>query len=151
MIDIFTKQEKLSIILMLFGAIVGAGIELYRSQQKTTRHVADARHLDSLEVQVRETAAAIDSIIAKEQRATIRTVSQQHALPVSSLSQVDINRAAIEDLIQLPSIGPVIARRIVEYRESQGPFQNIDELIRVPGIGAKKLAVLQPYICIGNK
>jgi competence protein ComEA len=48
---------------------------------------------------------------------------------------VNINTASAEELDNLPGIGPTIAQRIVEYREANGSFQTIDDLMNVSGIG----------------
>ena len=48
---------------------------------------------------------------------------------------VDLNRAALEELVQLPGIGPELARRIIEYRHRGIGFQEPDDLLVVPGIG----------------
>ncbi len=54
--------------------------------------------------------------------------------------RLDINRADAEALQALPGIGPTLARRIVAYREAHGPFRASGDLLRVPGIGAKRYA-----------
>lgn len=146
MIDIFTKQEKLSIVLILFGVIIGAGIELYKSQQKPIATETDIKRLDEIEMQFRHQAAAIDSIVVQEQRVALLHNANQRSSQNKSLSIVDINSATVTELIKLPNIGPVIAARIVEYREQHGPFQSIEELIRVRGIGPQKLSSLKPYV-----
>ena len=48
---------------------------------------------------------------------------------------IDINRATLDDLISLPGIGPALAQRIIDYRSEHGPFQSVEELERVSGIG----------------
>ncbi len=59
---------------------------------------------------------------------------------------ISLNRATVEELDQLPGIGPVIAQRIVEYREASGPFQTVDDLLLVPGIGEAKLASIRDLV-----
>ena len=49
---------------------------------------------------------------------------------------VDVNLATVADLVGLPGIGPARARAIVAFRDSAGPFRQIDDLKRVPGIPA---------------
>ena len=63
---------------------------------------------------------------------------------------LDINSAAAEELDFLPGIGPVIAQRIVEWRESNGPYRDVTELLNVEGIGPSRLEEILPYITIGG-
>ncbi|MFH1570262.1 MAG: ComEA family DNA-binding protein [Gemmatimonadota bacterium] len=57
---------------------------------------------------------------------------------------VDVNAASAAELEGLPLVGPVTAARILEYRQEHGPFQSLDDLRHVPGIGARTLARLRP-------
>ncbi len=60
--------------------------------------------------------------------------------------QININTASQDELQTLPFIGPKIAERIVEYREKQGPFKSIDDLLKIKGIGQKKLEKIRPLV-----
>lgn len=59
---------------------------------------------------------------------------------------LDLNRASAEQLEQLDGIGPVLAERIVEYRDQQGRFSSVDELREVSGIGPKIFAALRDQV-----
>jgi len=61
----------------------------------------------------------------------------------SASGMVNINTASASDLEKLPGIGPALAQRIVEYRDSHGPFASVDALTDVPGIGKAKLEALR--------
>ncbi|SMO61342.1 ComEA family DNA-binding protein [Gracilimonas mengyeensis] len=63
---------------------------------------------------------------------------------------ININTANSQQLQQLDGIGPAYARRIIEYRESNGGFETIDELLNVKGIGEKRLAGIRPFIKLEN-
>ncbi|MHB9073902.1 MAG: ComEA family DNA-binding protein [Desulfobaccales bacterium] len=64
---------------------------------------------------------------------------------------LDLNRASAEDLGAVPGIGPVLARKIVEYRNIHGPFKQVEELQeKVLGVGQKKVEILKRYVIIGN-
>lgn len=63
----------------------------------------------------------------------------------SMMQSVRINSASAGELQQLPGIGPALAQRIVETRNS-GRFTSADDLLRVPGIGKAKLAKLRDYV-----
>ena len=58
----------------------------------------------------------------------------------SSGGRVSINSASAAQLEQLPGVGPVTARRIVEYRATHGPFAQLRDLLQVTGIGDAKYA-----------
>ncbi|GAB6180042.1 hypothetical protein JCM14036_13610 [Desulfotomaculum defluvii] len=59
---------------------------------------------------------------------------------------ININFASLAELDSLPGIGPALAERIIEHREANGPFQTIDDLKNVSGIGDKKFEDLQELI-----
>lgn len=60
---------------------------------------------------------------------------------------VNINLASADDLTSLPGVGPATASAIVRDREENGPFAGVDDLMRVSGIGEKKLAKIRDLIC----
>lgn len=69
------------------------------------------------------------------------------APPQSSIRfTVDINTADATELAQLPGIGPTTASRIVEHRLRHGPFERIESLLDVPGIGAATLDAVRPHL-----
>ncbi len=61
--------------------------------------------------------------------------------------KVNINTATYAQLQQLPGVGPVLAQRIIEYRSEQR-FTSVDQLVRVKGIGAKKLEELKTSVSV---
>lgn len=68
--------------------------------------------------------------------------------PSRRTGPLDLNRASAEEIDALPGVGAVLAQRVIAYRKSAGEFLSIDDLRRVKGIGAKKLARLRPLIMV---
>ena len=63
-------------------------------------------------------------------------------------STLDLNQATLEELEQLPGIGPVLAGRIVEYRTISGAFTDVDQVRRVKGIGRKTFERIRAFIAV---
>ena len=63
---------------------------------------------------------------------------------------IDPNLSSQEDLETLPGIGPVLAKRIIDYRQAHGPYKKIADLRKVSGIGSKKLGKIKPYLTIND-
>ena len=63
---------------------------------------------------------------------------------------IDLNTASAADLTRLPRIGEKRAQAIVDYRESSGPFQSVEELTEVKGIGEGILAQVYDYVTVGG-
>jgi len=61
---------------------------------------------------------------------------------------ININTADAKALDTLPGIGPAMAQRIIDYRESEGAFQSIEDLKKIKGIGDAKFSKLKDKICI---
>jgi competence protein ComEA len=61
---------------------------------------------------------------------------------------IAVNRATASDLERLPGVGPVLAERIVAYRDANGPFQQVEDLLDIPGIGESKLASMRDMVRI---
>ena len=61
---------------------------------------------------------------------------------------LDLNRATDQDFDALPGIGPRLAERIMEYRQSVGVFHSLDELRAVKGIGKKKFDRIRPLVTV---
>ena len=62
--------------------------------------------------------------------------------------KLDINKATVEQFAQLQRIGPSYAARIVEYREKNGPFEKIEDLMNVPGVGQKTFDLNKDLIMV---
>lgn len=86
-------------------------------------------------------AALPDTIILGGAAAQVKRAAQLRD------SCIDVNSASVATLIKLPGIGPVLAERIVTYREANGPYTEAAELCSVKGIGPQKVIKMQKRLC----
>lgn len=134
----FTQPEQRAILFLLSTFGLGAIVWWYRQSQPLPA-------VDPAEM------AAFEKFAAGLQRDSVSAPTEANeqipiAYPLSR--QVDLNAATVNDLIRLPGIGPVLAKRIVEYREANGPFKRLQDLRKVKGIGAKTYEKLAPLLTV---
>jgi len=65
-------------------------------------------------------------------------------------AKIDINKATVEELQSVRGIGRVIAQRIVEFREKNGPYGSVEDLLKVQGIGEKSLDRIKDRLTAGK-
>jgi competence protein ComEA len=64
------------------------------------------------------------------------------------LLALNLNTATPKQLEALPGIGPVLAKRIVDFREKKGGYKRVEELLAIPGVSEKKWQVLRQYLTV---
>ena len=109
--------------------------------------VPQSRHGEDLQGKGSVQSAKVDSQRATAPAALTADVAEQPSgrVPVSpqpsmrsASEKLDLNMATEQEIESLPGIGPILAGRIVEYRQSRGAFRTVDQLRQVKGIGKKK-------------
>jgi competence ComEA-like helix-hairpin-helix protein len=63
---------------------------------------------------------------------------------------IDINTATIEQLQQLPGIGPVMAKSIFDFRKKSGPFRRPEDLLAIRGISENRYKAIAPYVVVSQ-
>jgi competence protein ComEA len=79
-----------------------------------------------------------------------KTESRRQAGKPRLEGPIDLNRSGREALQALPGIGPVLADRIVKYRERFGPFTAAEEVMGVEGIGERRYERIKPLVVVGT-
>lgn len=90
--------------------------------------------------------------------ASMQTVPEETSVPetVEAVPEptvsfpIEINSAGIEEFTALPGIGDVLAQRILAYREENGSYSSVEELMNVEGIGKKRFEDILDLITIGG-
>ena len=140
-------------LLLLVVLVAGAGLGIGRWRQNHADLVEAFETFD----QTPPESSAIARLSSRLEPSRATSLKRSRPSPEQSASDdkdkqlsapVDVNRATAADLKRLPGIGPVLAARIVEARESGGPFTSIDDLRRVSGIGKSKLERVRDFVTV---
>lgn len=83
--------------------------------------------------------------------ADARAAESKPAGTPGAAQPVDLNRAGIDELATVPGIGKALAQRIVDFREQNGPFARVEDLLKVKGIGEKSFEKMRPYVTVSAK
>ncbi|MGA2363204.1 MAG: ComEA family DNA-binding protein [Candidatus Aminicenantales bacterium] len=79
----------------------------------------------------------------------ILSVSGAWAQANSPKAKININTAAQAELETLPRIGPKVAQRVIDYRNQNGSFKKVEDIMKVKGIGEKIFAQIKDLITVG--
>jgi competence protein ComEA len=95
---------------------------------------------------------AITLPVAAAPQATSQTkTTTRSAKAAVPTSPINLNTATEAQLASLPGIGAKAAQRILEFRQKNGGFKKIEDLMNVKGIGEKNFLKLKPYITVGTQ
>ena len=125
------------------GAVAGADLE----QLNLAEPLRDAMKIDVPKKGQIIAADLVDAQVGERtsrRRTSHRGGRSNHKLQPGQT--LDINAASEAELTMLPGVGPGLARRIAEYRATNGPFQSVDDLQNVSGIGPSKFDRMVQFI-----
>jgi comEA protein len=131
----FSLQEKRFLLFLLTTFLIGCAVVSYRQLHGDPGLEAwrEEQILQARQITAMVATQGQDSVGNSSQKSTQSLLSRKRRL----IAKVNINIATAEELAVLERIGPAMAARIVLYREEHGPFQAIEQLQRVKGIGPK--------------
>ena len=166
-----TPAERQALLFLAAVAVIGGGARAVSTRQ-LDRDVAQAEQgfapstdlaTRALDAQI----AAVDS--ARRSKGTGRRSNAKTGTPRSAsrrgLSQsprdskrvpdpippIDVNNASVAELERLPRVGPALAARMVAWREKHGPFESVESLRHVPGIGPVTARLLAPLVTFSGR
>ena len=88
---------------------------------------------------------SVDSVVDNFNSSIKKSSSTSKDIAVVTV-KIDINSASINELMKIKGIGEVIGGRIIDYRDKNGKFLKIDDIVSVKGIGDKTLQKIKPFI-----
>jgi competence protein ComEA len=81
--------------------------------------------------------------------AAAQTKAPRAAAKSAPAGIVNINTASVAELEALPGVGPKTAARIIEYRQKNGPFKKVEDIMNVRGLGEKNFLKLKEQLTVG--
>ena len=153
----YGQEDRAEITVYVTGAINKPGVVTVREGARTADAVkacggllptADGEKVnmaqvlkDGQQVRVPEKQAGSSALPANTGKAS-------SAVKTKADGPININTASAEELDALPGIGPAMAKRIIEYRETEGAFTAIEDIKKVKGIGEAKFEKMKDKICL---
>ena len=121
-----------------------------RSEIKEQEHAAIMARYTPAEaiLDQEETEAGQPAVVSKSDKPEKFMEAEIDAYAKSDTVRININNAGSEELQQLPGIGPAYSRRIVEWRNENGEFTSLDQLLEIRGIGPVRLEKIRPLIVL---
>lgn len=142
------------------GPVKAGRIVAYRDQNGPFRRIEDLQNVSGIGPRTVEqltpylvleggsqTVRAAGGVASPRARPAADRPALPAAAPTGAL--VNLNTASAAELETLPGIGPAYAARIIAYREEIGPFQRVEDVVAVRGIGPRTLERLAPYATVG--
>ncbi len=137
----FSKNEIKIIFFLTITLIIGTAIKVFKSNFSDSSLPYDYSKSDSI-------FFSTSNVELPKANANNNNLSVQSSKFILKEKSLNINNATKSDLVKLPGIGEVLAENIIKYREENGKFDDINQLLKVKGIGKKKLEKIKPYIFI---
>ena len=137
------ERYKRILIFMIAAVFIIQKSWTYFEEKKETNEIvfytlpAQTEHIESRSIDMNENIENEDI----EREETAPEIEEK-------TDKININTASSEELQKLYRIGPAIASRIIEYRQSYGNFETIEELMEVKGIGEKIFEANKDKICV---
>ena len=143
----FTKTERRVVLFLVGTFLAGLGIKAYRSGSQASHFEYSASDSEfAARSHVRDDSLIDSSKSTQPLRSSIGLSQENSYSP--PLRLMNINTATKDELMTLPGIGEAMAERIILYREENGPFRKVDDLVKVKGIGSKKIERLAPLCTV---
>ncbi len=124
---LFSRRERIAIIVLCLTALVGTGIRLILHKQYSQQDIRIIKNAVDLPAEIEKAAA--------------KKSGELELL-------ININRASQEELETLPLIGSSRAKAIIDFRKRHGAFQRLSDIQKVPGIGEGIFSRIAPFITL---
>lgn len=138
-----TRKERVTISTLLCVMLLLLALEILIDEQVVPPPDNHAQILEEFERKsalIRQRESEIEARYNPSESLLVMVEKQGVVEPIS------LNAASQEELESLPGIGRSYAQRIIEYRQTNGEFTSVEELVNVKGIGEKTLEKIKPFL-----
>ncbi len=146
------SDDEITVTVMNTDTVISGTAETTATLKTTKTHNTTTTHISY----TKTTVVAKDTAVNETAISSISTNTEYittYTEPVTTVFEeiyVNINTADIDELMQINGIGEVIATEIISYREQNGGFRNIEEIINVYGIGEARFERMRNFIYVEN-
>jgi competence ComEA-like helix-hairpin-helix protein len=140
----FTPQERFTMLFLVLLFVLGTSLYLYKLNHPSFAPAYTINYFDQKMSAARQPTEPTDYNLPLPTKSTVEGFKRK---PRPS-QPVNINTAGEAKLMTLPGVGPVYAKRIIAFREEKGPFQSVEEIKRIKGIGEKTFLKMKPHISV---
>ncbi|GAE33342.1 helix-hairpin-helix domain-containing protein [Halalkalibacter akibai] len=145
------REEEKKVVIDVKGAVAEPGVYELRVGNRIHHAISRAGGLlqDADEKKLNLALLLQDEMVVYVPTLGEEGMDIQIGIPTSSQNQegkIAINHADSKELEQLPGIGPAKASAIIAYREENGPFKEVNDLLKVSGIGPKSIEKLGEFL-----
>lgn len=147
----FTRGESIAIALLLSICLIGGGVRLIQHANEgippeLILRSLGSRHQSTTVTMPKQAAEGTPETQHRSSKTEGNPEQSESRVTSNSLLLVNINTASADSFAMLPFVGPALSKRIVEYRDKHGPYQSVDQLVAVYGIGPKNIEKIRPYL-----
>lgn len=139
--NFFTKEEISILVFLLFFTFAGIVLKNFNSFfSNSTSNQFEKTHIDSILV----------AVFSQEKVENIELETKSNSRKELKKQSINLNKATVEELTQLPGIGEKTAMKIVEYRNKYGGFKKLEDLMKIERIGPTLFEKIKDYLIIKN-